>query len=227
MVTAPGTEQRAIRERQAVLAFEDLAANISECAPGATPDECWRIALLLIDQTASRVRLGEYVVLSRAHFSKLVQVAVNPANDPEPGGEPRVWTLWSQPLDISDTAVRERFGEVAAWWVNTKTPHGWELATTGHSRWPDPTEEDAAVSILYQSPRSPDISYRVDPAVIWDIGGSQVTVYHHGTPDGPATDAECSCRATGLCRHILAILARTKLHGEAASTPETAPDGEE
>jgi hypothetical protein len=81
---APGAGQaRKDLEREAVAAFENLADAIGAHNPGPAPEECRRTARLLIEQTADRVRAGEYVILSHAHFSALVRLASKHAPDGE------------------------------------------------------------------------------------------------------------------------------------------------
>lgn len=70
-------------EREAIAAFENLAAAIGGHNLGPTPEECRHAARLLIKQTADRVRAGEYVILSHAHFSALVGLASKHVPDGE------------------------------------------------------------------------------------------------------------------------------------------------
>ena len=68
-----------------------------------------------------------------------------------------------------------------------------------------------AVGILAALPSYRDASVSVDPAVVWDINGDMVAVYHHGTLDGPVTGTQCTCAhgGSGPCEHVLVALAGT------------------
>jgi hypothetical protein len=68
-------QEREDCEREAIAAFENLTSAIGAHNPGPTPEQCRHAARLLIDQTADRVRAGEYVILNHAHFSALVRAA--------------------------------------------------------------------------------------------------------------------------------------------------------
>ena len=70
-------------EREAIATFEDLTSAIGAHNLGPTPEECRHAARLLIEQTADRVRAGEYVILSHAHFSALVRLASKHSPDGE------------------------------------------------------------------------------------------------------------------------------------------------
>jgi hypothetical protein len=74
---------------------------------------------------------------------------------------------------------------------------------------------DAAVRVLTAVP--PDrrnVSAYTQPAVVWDIDGDMVAVWHDGTLDGPVTGAWCACGnwdgPDSLCEHVLVALAGTR-----------------
>jgi hypothetical protein len=89
------------------------------------------------------------------------------------------------------------------------------LRPGGHPRRPGPKVPGAAVVVLTAAP--PDrgnVSARTQPAVVRDIDGDMVAVWHDGTLDGPVTGAWCACGnrdgPDGPCEHVLVALAGTR-----------------
>jgi hypothetical protein len=124
----------------------------------------------------------------------------------EPAGQPGTSeaSRWADhPFTGTWEAAIDRVEEVAAW-----------AAARFGSGPSAPGAVDAAVCILTALPGFRDASVSTDPAVVWDIDGEMVAVYHRGTLDGPVTGTWCTCVnwGSGLCEHVLVALAGTEQH---------------
>jgi hypothetical protein len=99
--------------------------------------------------------------------------------------------------DPGDLArARDRLRAVTDW-----------IAARGGSGPPDPAAVNGAAIILAAPPADRDISLTVDPATVYHVQGHLVAVYRLGSRVGAVAAAECSCEDSGVCEHLLAVLA--------------------